>query len=944
MSRLVLRLFDYFCKHRALLWSLLVGSVLLLGLLIFHIQFKEDITDFLPFDQQDQQAMKIYQNLSGANKIVALIGGKDNNEKSPSADELVEAADEFNEQLVKAGVDQQLIQNQVDLDAVSGMAEQVYDNIPYFLTDKDYQRMDSLLSTPDYLKQQLTKDKQLLLLPSAGMLSENMGKDPFGLFTPVVQQLTQQRGQANYELYDGYIFTPDMKRAVTVITSPYGSSETEHNGALVARINKACDSVMAHHPSVDITLTGGPVIAMGNAKQIKTDSILSVAIAVVLIMLLLIVTFHSLRNILLIVVSIAWGWLFAMGALSLVDSHLSIIVIGISSVILGIAINYPLHLIAHLAHTPYLRKALKEIVMPLAVGNITTIGAFLTLVPLKSIALRDLGLFAAFLLLGTILFVMLFLPHLVKPAVRQQEGTPFLSRLSNLNMDRKRWLMALVVLLTIPLAWYSTQCRFDTNLTHINYMSDDQQSAMRTLAKMNHENAGVKTVYVVSSGRNMDEALAVNERTMGRVDSAHADGLCSSVRSCYPFLCSQVEQQWRLARWQTFVRQYRTRLEQAISQDAVAQGFDAQAFDDFIQILSNDYKPQSASHFEALRQGVFSNRIYFDDKAKTYNVIAELSVPEAKMSLLDHRLSEAKDGKSYHFEIGQLNSVMANNINNEFNYIGWACGLIVFLFLWFAMGNMELAALSFLPMAVSWIWILGIMGLLHIDFNIVNIILATFIFGQGDDYTIFMTEGCQYEYAYGRKLLAAYKNSILISALIMFIGMGTLIIARHPALHSLAEVTIVGMFSVVLMAYLLPPLIFRWVTTKGGELRRRPLTFKSILMPRRYPQECALGQAEASYVGYVLDVYYYCGTDIVRRVKRATADYAASIRQGDRIVVAGGNYGSVALMMALAHPDKTVVAQTIDDDDRAVTERMACRIAPNIVLESKKEDGKENGR
>lgn len=104
-----------------------------------------------------------------------------------------------------------------------------------------------------------------------------------------------------------------------------------------------------------------------------------------------------------------------------------------------------------------------------------------------------------------------------------------------------------------------------------------------------------------------------------------------------------------------------------------------------------------------------------------------------------------------------------------------------------------------------------------------------------------------------------------------------------------------------------------------------------------------MGQAEASYVGYVLDVYY-CGTDIVRRVKRATADYAASIRQGDRIVVAGGNYGSVALMMALAHPDKTVVAQTIDDDDRAVTERMACRIAPNIVLESKKEDGKENGR
>lgn len=65
-------------------------------------------------------------------------------------------------------------------------------------------------------------------------------------------------------------------------------------------------------------------------------------------------------------------------------------------------------------------------------------------------------------------------------------------------------------------------------------------------------------------------------------------------------------------------------------------------------------------------------------------------------------------------------------------------------------------------MAVSWLWILGLMSLFGIQFNIINIILATFIFGQGDDYTIFITEGCQYEYAYGRKMLASYKNSIVI--------------------------------------------------------------------------------------------------------------------------------------------------------------------------------------
>jgi predicted RND superfamily exporter protein len=103
------------------------------------------------------------------------------------------------------------------------------------------------------------------------------------------------------------------------------------------------------------------------------------------------------------------------------------------------------------------------------------------------------------------------------------------------------------------------------------------------------------------------------------------------------------------------------------------------------------------------------------------------------------------------------------------------------------------------------------MTLLDIQFNVVNVILATFIFGQGDDYTIFITEGCLYEHVNKRPMLASYKNSIIISAVIMFIGIGVLILAKHPALYSLAQVTIVGMSSVVLMAWLLPPLLFKWL-------------------------------------------------------------------------------------------------------------------------------------
>lgn len=63
----------------------------------------------------------------------------------------------------------------------------------------------------------------------------------------------------------------------------------------------------------------------------------------------------------------------------------------------------------------------------------------------------------------------------------------------------------------------------------------------------------------------------------------------------------------------------------------------------------------------------------------------------------------------------------------------------------------------------------------------------------------------------------------------MFIGIGSLVIARHPALRSLATVTIIGMFTVVVMAYYLPPLVFRLLTVKKSKIRKYPLTLKRFV-------------------------------------------------------------------------------------------------------------------
>ena len=820
-------IYDFFRTHYVVRWTLLAGLTVVLALLVSRLTYEEDISDFLPLGTNDREALAVYQDISGASRIIVIF------DNPGDADVTTEAIEAFCNEI--DAIDTTSIKNNViskfDIEELANITDFVYNNIPYFLTDADYARMDSLMRKPGYFAEQLDRDREMLMFPSGGLLSQNISKDPLNLFTPVVARLNKAQKSSHFETYGGYIFSPDMKRAIVMVQSPYGNSETANNAKMISVLETGIQKVQEDFPDVKIHLTGGPRIAVDNASQIKHDSMLAITIAVILIALLLVYAFRSLRNIALIVVSIAWGGLFALGCVAAVHDKISFIILGLSSVIIGIAVNYPLHLIDHSNHAPDIKTSLKEIATPLVVGNITTIGAFMALVPLKSIALRDLGLYASLLLLGTITFVLVFLPHMMKAKSRpltplslpsHSPLTPF-SLLTSTKFENKRWLVAVVLVVTVILAWFSLDTKFDSDMQNINYLTEQQREDMAYFQSLltPESNGSVEQLFVVSSANTMDKALdgcTLNDRT---VDSLMACGVVTGRENTAEFITSQKEQQRRLQRWQEFVQTHYEDIWSELAREASLKGFNAEAFGDFRQIMERHYEPKGFDWFAPLTNTVFAGNFSIDQSHRKCYVVDRVFVKK-------DCLKDTKELFVSCFDVKSMNSAIADSLSDDFNYIGIACSLIVFVFLWLSFGRIELAMISFLPMAVSWIWILGLMAIFGIKFNIVNIILATFIFGQGDDYTIFMTEGCTHEYAYRKPMLASYKNSIILSALIMFIGIGSLITAKHPALLSLAEVTIIGMFSVVLMAYLIPPYLFNWITKSGGQYRKRPLTLGAL--------------------------------------------------------------------------------------------------------------------
>ena len=115
-----------------------------------------------------------------------------------------------------------------DPDVMQEALNAMYARIPYMLTKDDYARIDSLMAEPDFIARQLENDKQLLMLPTAGMMTLQIQHDPLNLFLPVIEQLRP----------DG-----SVGQTLLLIDSPYGASETENNAKLVDMLQKVCPSV-----------------------------------------------------------------------------------------------------------------------------------------------------------------------------------------------------------------------------------------------------------------------------------------------------------------------------------------------------------------------------------------------------------------------------------------------------------------------------------------------------------------------------------------------------------------------------------------------------------------------------------------------------------------------------------------------------------------------------
>ena len=825
MKKLILHIYDWLSVRKRLTIFLMAIILGLCALSALRMHYEEDISAFLPQSEESKRYSEVYNRL-GQDRMAVFFESE-----TEDPDRVMDAMTAFGNLWAEA--DTAVLVPDLQVSADAGAVEEVFGFIrahwPYFLTEADYVRMDSLLAVPGYVEERMAENGRSFYSMGSSFTSQYLRSDPLGLFSPVLRRLEALNPTTRSRVEDGFLFTGDGRTGVVLFNSPFGSTESGRNADLKALTDTVKARTAAQFPDLRITSTGGPEVAVENASRIKKDSFLALALAAILICIVLWLSYKRFTDVFWILVSILAGALFALGIIALFKSSVSLIVLGIGSMIIGIAVNYPLHYVDHLKYQPDKRKALADQVNPLLVGNITTVGAFLSLLLLKAEALHDFGFIGAMMLVGTILFVLVFLPVLVPAASRPRNTVKLdFDRHLHLAPRARKWVFIGFLAVTAVLFWLSRGISFDADMHHINYMTPEQERGFALLEEMGASADGASTVYVVASGATAEEALQCNE-ALQSVVCANASVTSTSSATVFSglgtFLPSKKEQAVRLTRWNAF-REAQPDLSDRMIDAGLKAGFTAHAFQPFFDVWDKDWTVQEVDYFAPIT-GTLGAAMYLEgeDKVQVVNYLkmGEISPlaslgrndKETAVEALRARLPEG----AFCFRMEDVSGTLARMLSEDFDRIGFLCSVIVLFFLCLSLG-MTMGITAFLPLAVGWIWILGTMRLFGLQFNIVNIILATFIFGQGDDYSIFITEGLMYEYATGKKILRSFKNAVVLSALIMFIGIGALIVAKHPALRSLAAVTIVGMFTVVAMAYYLPPLVFRFLTTKKGQPRK----------------------------------------------------------------------------------------------------------------------------
>ncbi|RME86171.1 MAG: methyltransferase domain-containing protein [Planctomycetota bacterium] len=336
---------------------------------------------------------------------------------------------------------------------------------------------------------------------------------------------------------------------------------------------------------------------------------------------------------------------------------------------------------------------------------------------------------------------------------------------------------------------------------------------------------------IMIEAKSLEEALEKNDTLQKVLQRLYKEGKILYYNSVSSFLPSIKTQKRRWKKWKDFwMTQKKKGLIERIIKECKKLGFSDRAFSPFWTSWNNPFKPLTFSLFiKKKAQWIFGHRIKLNKKSAQILTLVGIQNPHL-FKILREKVQRAIPGSAIASKKGLVQEVL-QLIVLEFHQITLLLSLLLILCLYLFYLRLELVLITILPIFLSLVLTLGLMGWCQIGIHPFTILFVIFLFGVGVDFSIFLLNSQMMDYQNSKipsqiKQTPLISSSVTLCALTTMAGFFSLLFSSHPVFFPIALTGFFGMVFSLLSALLLVPFLTQKLFPKTPN--QDFLTFKKI--------------------------------------------------------------------------------------------------------------------
>jgi len=789
-------LFDGCSRQKRLIAGLAAILTAAAAIGLQWISLENDLELMLPADQEVRRSLRFLQESDFSDDVIVSLALR-SPDRSP--EELIQAAGEL----------ERVLGPPLVTGVVSGVSEThmvdetlaLLTHLPELLDEDALSRIDEQL-TAEGVEESLRRSYRQLVKPASTLFAAFLRSDPLGIGFGVLGSLQELSSSLGYQvdLQEGHFISRDRAHTMLVLQTPVTITDASGARELVSYLSERLKE-LPDFVSADII--GGHLHTISNEDVIKRDVWWALGIAGSAFFCLFVLLFRDIRAAMLFLLPVA-AVLVAINLSNLVLSSLSYFIVGMGGVVVGISVDYGIHVYMAVRSGQGRADSVKRVAKPIVTGALTTLSVFAAFFFSSVQGYHQLALFSISSIALCLACALFLLPHLMGGGRRigpRGFGKASIRRLQRFSgIVIACWVVVMVAALLSM-----RQLSFSTDLRRL----DGSESWVTEAEERFHRIWGGENrpAVLVVPGRTLEEALGRNGIIYRDALAVVEGGGFASLSAIWP---SREERVANRTRWREFWREGReSNLRELLREHGAPYGFSDDAFAPFFEGLYAD----SGAEDDLERLEIFGRlkERFVQERPEGYQLLSFFPDEDELVS----RLSEISDRHPGTFVVSgnAFSRALFRSVSSEIIYLFGVAAMLVPLLAGLLLRNLRLTALALVPVVTGVIAILGMIPALGLSLDAPSLISAMVVVGLCIDYGIFMVYECHY------RLETGTLTAVTLSALTTLIGTGALLFARHPLLFSVGLTMVTGVLAGYVSSMLVLPSLYHRFVENGARSR-----------------------------------------------------------------------------------------------------------------------------